>query len=183
MLLMMATVLLAGGMTSCGDDGNGEAAPPTTGVAPPDPTVELFPRDETEQEVEDAYLAYWAMLDRLGQNPDPDDPEIEQLATGTALEEVRSAVTEMRDLGHVVQPGPDYGHEVLEVTVAGDSADVRACTVDDSVITDSAGNPVDTSDAATVLLEASLQREASQWRVTAAHITESWPGATNCDGA
>jgi hypothetical protein len=161
----VGATLLAGvvalGMACAADDTDGSQASDTPG---PDSngTDTLSP----EVEVEAAYLAYWEMLDRLAEAPDPDDPEILERASGEALFEVVAGVTTLVERGHISDSGPLYAHSVESVVVRDNEAVLRDCVVDDTSLVDRAtGEVVESGEIAVALLEVTLLLEDERWKV------------------
>jgi hypothetical protein len=170
--LFVASVALAG----CGDDDGGDSGAATT-TPPPDPTTTTVP---VEAEVEEAYLAYWAMLDRLAQDPDPNDPEIHERATGEALDELVDFVAGMRDAGWRSVFGEQHGHDILAVTVDHSAAVVAHCAVDDSQVIDTSTGQVVRQGTASVFYEGSLVEVNGTWRVEGITETDAPPGDSAC---
>jgi hypothetical protein len=172
------SVLVAG----CSDDADDSDADDdrTSTTITSNGTTSTIP---VEQEVEQAYLAYWAMLDRLAQDPNPDDPEITQRATGDALAELTDFVTEMKDAGWRGEFGEQHSHEVLSVDADDGTAQVEHCAIDDSSVIDtSTGQGVGPSDegVTTHLYKATLEESVSGWQVETISEEDNWPGAGDC---
>ena len=164
---------------ACGDDGDAEAASETPSPQSQDTTTTTV---TPEAEVEAAYLAYWDMLDRLSQAPDPNDPEIAQHVSGEALLEVIDGLRTLRAQGHVAQIGPQYAHSVLTVEVRGNRAVVRDCVVDDSTIVNEAtGQVIEGGEAATGVLEVTMLVRDSRWQVDSVDRVSTEPGVTACE--
>ena len=134
----VAAAMLAvavGGVAACGGSGGGgdpaegeESRSSTTTASPESTTTTLSPT----QEVEEAFLAFKAMLQRLAQSPNPDDPEIVQRATGDTLAGVRQFQTTLQTLGHRAEYGARQATHILAVsTVDAATVTLRECTVDD----------------------------------------------------
>ena len=119
------------GLVSCGGGGDdpaeGEESASTT-VAPESTSTTLTPT----QEVEEAFLAFNAMMDRLREAPDPDDPEIAQRASGETLVGITDAATTMQTTGFSARFGERDSVDVLSVTLVDPAtAIVRDCQVED----------------------------------------------------
>src|SRR5918995_3724000 len=85
-------------VAACGDDG--EAAVDGTTTSTSDTTIASTTTTQNpEAEVEAAYLAYWEMAKRLSEAPDPNDPELGERATGTALDKLVDSLTTMKAQG------------------------------------------------------------------------------------
>lgn len=160
--LCVIAVAVASG--ACSDDGDEETrnnAGETVTTAPPETTTTV----PVEQEVEEAYLAYWAMLDRLAQDPNPDDPEIRERASGQAQDMAVDGLTTMQDAGWRSEFGDEHGHSVLSVTVDGDEAVVQHCAVDQSQVIDTTTGEVVRDGSATIFYEAALRQTNIGWDV------------------
>src|SRR5829696_6935205 len=146
---------------SCGgDDAPPDDPPPTT--APVTTTT-----TSVESEVEAAYTAYREMVTRLLQNPDPDDPEISQRATGGVRDQLRSSLRSLRDQGRAIRFGEYYSYDVLGVTVRdGGAATVKACLVDDGETIDVASGDVISGGTATGIITVSLELVDGSWLVS-----------------
>ena len=166
-LAALLAALLFAVTSSCSNDDNDDAADPT-----PSP----------ESDVEAAYLAYWEMLVRLSAAPDENDLAISQRSTGQAEDEVKQGLTRLRTDGLAARTGPAYRHEVISVEVRADEAQVRDCSVDDSVVIAVAtGDEVGGGTTATGLIEAGLRRVDGAWKVERVDTVESWTGERSCD--
>lgn len=171
---------------ACGgdDDGDPDDTTSTTATTEPKDTTTTTRFTPEEQEVVDAYLAYWKMLERLSRAPAPDDPEIQQRASGQALGEVVDGLTTLESLGRAAHTGPEYSHEVLKVDLLeeDDRAVLQDCAVDDSTIVDvSSGDRVEGGEPATGLLEVTLVGENGDWKVDNVETLSTSTGVSSCD--
>jgi hypothetical protein len=167
--------------SGCGGD-DGEAADDGTTTSASETTIaSTTTTQDPEAEVEAAYLAYWEMAERLAQDPNPDDPEIAKRTTGSNRERVIDALSTLRAQNRAIRFGAAYAHSVLAVDLAERSAVVRDCSVDDATTIDASTNEPISEGVATLLLEATLTREGSQWLVETIDQVQVWEGATNCD--
>lgn len=173
--MVVAVLALAAG--ACGDDGDSDDDETATTTEPSEVTTTTVP---VEQEVEEAYLAYWDMLDRLAQNPDPDDPEIQERASGEALEELMDFVTTMQASGWRGEFGKQHSHEVLSVDVESNEAVVTHCAVDDSRVIDTTTGEVVREGVAPRVYEATLERTNAGWQIHNVTEVEPWPDAGEC---
>ncbi len=171
---------------ACGGDGNAdeEASASTTEASEPtDATVAATTTTlSPEAEVESAIAAYDAMINRIVQAPDPNDPEIAQRATGANLETVESGFAQLVALGQHGQPGPNRRTTVLRTVVSGDQATVDVCEVDDGLLINTATGEVIDDDVVTRLVVISLERVDGTWLVARIEPTNSsWEGVTDCE--
>lgn len=170
---------------ACGaEDGSGGEVPESSAeVSDPADTALAETTVTTlspEAEVEAAVAAHDAMLLRLLQAPDPDDPEIAQRSTGTSRETAESGLAELAALGQHGIPGPNMSTTVLSADVTGDRATVEACEVDDGRLIDTATGDVLDDDVVTRLVTISLERVEGTWLVSNSVIEETWEGVTDC---
>lgn len=167
---LIAAALLALTAATCSNDDDTDTSSPTTTTQSP------------EAEVEAAYLAYRDMVTRLLEAPDPDDPELNERAADPnkafLIDRLRTLVEQGRELRF----GSEHGYEVMSVSVDGDDATVRDCTVDDAQTVDAASGEVVSEGVTTELLEAALRRSDGMWRVVTIDGIEHWEGAVGCEG-
>lgn len=84
------------------------------------------------QEVEQAFIAFNLMVERLAQAPNPDDPEIAQRASGETLAGIVDSQTTLQTTGVRAEYGERQATEVLGVTIVDEStALVSECTIED----------------------------------------------------
>ena len=136
-----------------------------------------------EEEVLAAWRGYRAALDEVNrENPDPDDPLLAEYATGEALETVRAAAARNRDEGLVVAFPENSISEMWteSVSIDGDTATVRSCEVDDGLLLRAENGEVINDDVVTYLLEATLVREDSRWKVSKVVTEAKWDGLAGC---
>ena len=157
-LLSMIAVLTA----ACSSGGDGATTTTTLSQSPTSTTSTLPP---AEQEVADAYRAFW---DAYLASADPMDPLSTRLsdhATGTELETVRTAFIARRSGGEVIRGSFELAPRV--VSVVGDTATVRDCYLDNTGIYDAAtGTRKDTPTGVRHLITATLVREGGAWKVS-----------------
>jgi hypothetical protein len=177
---LVAIVLV--GLLAAGCGGGDDDSSPDTSRRAPDSSSSTAPPTtrSAESEVEEAYLAYWAMTERLLEAPNPDDPEIAQRATGPVRGQLIDSLTTLRAQDHAVRSGPDYAHSLLSIDVEGDTSLVRDCAVDDAAVVDVLSGETIDERLVTVLLETTLRQEGG-WLVAEVDQQDSWEGKTTCD--
>jgi hypothetical protein len=172
-LLVAAGGWLLGKVIEADDNSKSEASGATT-TAPIDP----------EAEVEQAYRAYNAMVDRLAQAPDPNDPELSQRATGRARDRIVELMNDLVSTGDVARLGPMRSQTVLTIEIAGGTATLRACLVDESGRYDATtGEAVVPMTVGTIIDTATLDHTGGTWRVSAIKNPgpdERWEGVSTC---
>jgi hypothetical protein len=173
---LAATVALALSAATCSDDeDDADGASSTT-----EPANSTSTTLSVEEEVEAAYLAFWDMFIRLAQAPNPDDPEIAQRASGETRGNLVDGFTTQQSLNRRSEFGPEYRHEVLNVTTQGDTAVIEDCAVDDSRIVDVATGETVEEDIVTELLNVTLMRRGDTWSVNSSVRVDAWDGAVEC---
>jgi hypothetical protein len=163
LLLLLAVPLL-----SCSDE---EDPPPRSTT-----TTTLSP----EAEVEAAYLAYWDMVQRVTESPDPDDPEIADRAVDPARTELTDSVEAFHEAGQVVEIGPEYAHAVTDVVVDGNTAQLRDCAVDDAALVDGTSGEVIRAATVTSSLQVTLVLRERRWLVSDINRLRNWEGVAPC---
>jgi hypothetical protein len=161
-------VLVLTGATCSGDDDDTADDTSTT------PTTE-----SPEAEVEAAYLAFWDMAVRLAESPDPDDPEIAERSSGDARDDLVAGLTALRDNDRHSEFGERYEHDVLSVSVDGDTATLEDCAVDDSKIVNGQGETV-VEGVGTEKLRVTLNHDGNSWIVAELVQVDAWEGAVEC---
>ena len=134
-----------------------------------------------EEAVKAAYLAYWAMVDRLVQAPDPNDPEIALRVAEPALSDLVADVgTRLANGNRVRPPSPDQNqHRILDASVSGDSATIRDCFVDGRIVVDEGGTVLDDK-VVTSKLEAAFERNGGNWKLRSSQVLAEKPGVWTC---
>ncbi|HEX2384663.1 MAG TPA: hypothetical protein VHI95_18615, partial [Acidimicrobiales bacterium] len=127
-------VLVVAVAAACSGGSGDQAAPSSTTTTTTAPTT-TEPTTTTlsqEEQVKQAYLAYWQMADRLGKTPDPQDPELPQRAVDPLLSSIRDGLNTQAAQGRtfVTVDGRPNQHRVDQVQVMGGAAKVNDCFVD-----------------------------------------------------
>jgi hypothetical protein len=160
------------------DDNSRSGASATTTTAP------AVPEARDKSEIEDAYRSYIAMLTRLAEAPDLDDPEIPRRATGAAADDLRSAIATSIADGTIIRSGPTTSQTILSIEVSDDEATLRACFVDESGAYRAAtGDEVRPMAINTSVDNVRLQRVSGRWLVSVRELPgpdESWEGTSTC---
>lgn len=122
-------------LAACSTGGDSAAPTTTTTTSTTSTTVPTTPTTSAEDAVKQAYLDYWAMIDRLGAAPDPDDPELRSRAVDPVLSAVREDMSTRRAQGRTtrIPPNSKYVHRIQSVAVDGTTASVVDCFLDDRV--------------------------------------------------
>lgn len=165
--------------TAC-SGGSGSGAKATTSTTT-STTVATTTTTSPDDAVKTAWLGYWAMIDRLAAAPDPDDAELAQRAIDPILTDVRNDMATRKTQGRSTRPPANsrYAHHVQQVTVAGESADVRDCFIDDRVQFGPDGSVLN-DEVATVRSTGKLVQNGSQWFVSSVQNEEIGNGDVGC---
>lgn len=169
-----------------------EAAAPATSPdaasdPPSSPSAPSAPPPVTEESEEAAVLAayqsYWDTYFRANQDPPQATYEdLERVAAGAALETVRSSTFSYRETGRVFRrPEPSVvEHRAEVIEVAGDTATVRDCYIDDAWIETVATGERANEGVGTQLSIAQMVRGGGAWKVSTLTVEESWEGVAGC---
>src|SRR5262249_53928709 len=128
-------------LVACSGGGGGQASAPTTTTTRSTTTQPTPTTVSEEDQVKQAYLAYWAMVDRLIAAPDAGDSELPSLAANPVLASLRDDLSTRQAQGRITRPPQNskYQHRVQSTSVHGNEATVADCFIDDRVQYDSAG--------------------------------------------
>jgi hypothetical protein len=145
---------------------NGEEGADETGTTTADGANGASP----EQVVEATYEAYWEMREHAIKFPEPDDPTLDDVASGVALDELTATVASLERVGQQGQFGALDSHHVYDVELDGDaSATVSDCALSDArVVVAATGEVVrtDPPEGSPFVYTARLLRgDDERWRV------------------
>lgn len=162
----VAVVLVALVSGSCSPQEEKDAGPTTTTAATSTTTdsssvVASAPMDAA---VLNTYRGYWSAYLKAADPMDPQNPLLQQYATGPALETVVKAFAGLKSAGKVIRGGFDLAPRV--VTVDGETASVRDCYGDDTGVYDAAsGARDDKPTGQRHLVTATLRLQDGTWKV------------------
>jgi hypothetical protein len=130
----VAAVALVVVLAACSGGGSQTEAPTTTTTAPTTTqptTTTLSPEDQVKQ----AYLAYWQMVDRLIAAPDPSDAELAERATDPVLASLRDDLETRRSQGRSTRlpANSRYAHAIQSADITQHEARVSDCFIDDRI--------------------------------------------------
>ncbi|MBT2543410.1 hypothetical protein J7E99_22595 [Streptomyces sp. ISL-44] len=155
--LLVLVLALATGCTAAASGTPGAVDSPRSSAGPP------------SEDVTRAYDTYWTTWLAANRTPDPQDPGLEQVATGSQLRELRDNLAQSKEAGQVLLG--EVGHRVTGMETTGEHTRVLIDCVDLDrwLIHDSAtGRPVDQLEdkpsqqgAFTMIRE----REGAPWKV------------------
>ncbi len=175
--------LVVGALLVAACSGGGSKAAPTT-TTTSSTTSTTAPTTTTtspESAVKTAYLAYWAMVDRVLAAPDPGDPEIPQRTAEPLLTDLRAQISTKASQHHTftVPPGNTNTHTVTAVVASGDTATLSDCFVDGRVELGPNGEAIDAA-TVTKLSTVTLTFVDGEWRVSKIQITSRTQGISPC---
>ena len=166
---LLLLVALLPGLAGCGDDDDSSSEAPPTTTSP-----------DSESEVESAYLAYWEMADRLAEEPDSEDPELEKRASGAALADLRDGLAALQAEDRHLDVGPKAAHEVSEISITdSERASLKDCDVDDSRLIGPNGEVLDEG-LTTTLWDVRLVDRGDGWLVDQFERVDAWEGEGDC---
>jgi hypothetical protein len=184
------TLTLAMGLPACGssdDEQNAANQPSSTTVdetttAPPETTTTAAPTPE--EEVLAAYAAHWKAVrdafDLLA--AEPDLPALRRHTTGEvlryAVENAQKALQE--EEAYVVPANDASNHRVEVLSVDGDTATVRDCTIDETVVINTVTGEVVDDAVSTRLYTGMLVREDGVWKTAVLRREADWDGVEGC---
>lgn len=180
---LVGVALLVLTLAACGSNGPpAEAGSSTTGSSPPETTV--IPTD-AEHQVLAAYQEFWQVWLRANNPPNPDYPELANVATGAELATVKAAIAKKVADGTftVLPPGSRYRHspQFKGLSSAGD-ATVTDCAFDDAQLIRASTGEVVNGDIATQLIVGHLRNVESRWRVLDIDVQSQQAGEVPCEG-
>jgi hypothetical protein len=175
--LVLAVAATVAALPSCGGDDDDDR-PPSSTAAPPTTS----PEDATKAEVEAGYMAYREMADRLLQDPDPDDPEIEERTTGETKSQLTASLQALQDDGRAVRFGDQYQFKIVDVELLDAvTAIAKDCVVDDSQTIDARSGEVLSEGLATALFSVTMKLEDGAWLVSSTPDPDTvWEGVDGC---
>lgn len=159
----LSALLALGVAGSCADDEGGQ---PSTTSAPATTTDTTTTTPGDDQEVLDAYVAFWNDGYLEAADPmDPTNPALAAHTTGSQLETLERAFLARQANGEVIRGTLDLQPRI--VSVVGETATVRDCYLDDTGIYDEAtGERRDTATGVRHLITATLVVEDETWKVS-----------------
>jgi hypothetical protein len=170
-------------IAACSGGGGGSAAPTTTSSHASTTTTTQATTTTTtvEDAVKTAYLAYWRMADRLLAAPDPNDPELTELAAEPLLSSLKDQLATSAATGHhtSVPPGRVATHRVDSVSVTQNSASLTECFVDGRVEFGPNGEVIDDA-LVTKTGDATMTLVLDAWKVTDIRFVSRSPGVSGC---
>jgi hypothetical protein len=161
--------------------GGGSAAKATTTSTTTSTTAATTSTTSPDDAVKQAYLDYWAMIDRLNAAPDPNDPELAQRTEEPLLSDVKGQLDTTAHTGHSYKTpaGRPHSHTVSQIEASGQAASLHDCYVDGTVEFDESGNTVDDA-ISTRQVESSLVLVGTVWKVSRLKFVDGAAGEVPC---
>jgi len=177
-LLTLASMVGCGG--GDGDRRSSSSPPPSVTTVASTTATTLSPEDA----VKAAYLAYWAMVDRIFAAPDSTDGELVLRAVDPLLSSLRDQLASLQVSGHryVILPGRPNDHRVRDLTTDGVTASLDDCWIDGSTELDSSSNVVDSA-ISTKQYRARLTYVDGSWLVADITKVAATNGSSSCAGS
>jgi hypothetical protein len=162
-----------------GDDSSDDSSRPTTDEATTTSTTTLTP----EEAAKATYLEFVETVDRLvTTNPDPDDPDLAELAIDPVLGTVRDSLTTMQAENHIWRTGARSSHAVTSVELREPTTvTLRDCYVGNDTRLDRDDNSIVSSGLSTELLDVTLTLgDESSWVVSMVTTAQTFEGEVEC---
>lgn len=188
--LSSTAVAAALALGACGGDDDQSAADLTTSTTAEETTTTAPPETTTtaaltpEEEVLAAYAAHWkAVRDAFAPPvPNPDLTALREHTTGEVLRyAIENAEKAVQDNEAYVVPDNDASNHRVEVlSIDGDTATVRDCTIDETVVINTASGEVIDDAVSTRLYISMLVRENGSWKTSVLRREADWEGVAGC---
>ncbi len=129
-----------------------------------------------------AYLGYWDAIREANDPPDEFHPALERYATGAAYESVFEAAQTNRLAGRALRlpEGSVSEHRAEVVSVDGDTATVRDCSVNDGLVVNVETGEIVNDAVVTRLITGTLHRVDGMWKVATTRVKQMWEGVAGC---
>lgn len=177
---VVAGVLLALALAAC--SGDGESAGTTTTERPTasSSTTETTVLDDVAA-AQVALDSYWAMVKRVGSQPNPDDPELGERAVDPILSSIRDLFATQQAQGQRSEyDGVPYRIELTIVGVEGDTATFEGCAVNGARLIGRGGEVVN-DDVNTYRQRGTLIRVAGIWKMQRFDVLRQAAGEVPCE--
>lgn len=159
--------------TACSSD----STPPSDATESSNPTNSASSLLIVPEDIEDPYAAavaayerYWRTVADATTIPDPNYPQLDEVAAGQALESARSLVQSGVDENHIGTGYPSHTAEVTEVYPTDDPTELAIADCMDStgwlVLDAASGEPIPDEEYGTSKVSALVEWVDDQWLVT-----------------
>ena len=139
-----------------------------------------------EQKIVDAVKSYYKVDDEAFRGPDPDDPRYTLYATGPQLQAAVDAARKAKAQGLAGRKPANSitDQKVTVVSITGDQAQIRVCSVDDGYIVKAdTGKPAydyPPGFAVTALMSGQMVRDNGVWKLYTLKQDQRWDGVAGC---
>jgi hypothetical protein len=129
-----------------------------------------------------AYQQFWRVWLEANDPPNPNDPNLEKVATGSQLRLERQQIARNRDQGvRFKKAKPSRAdHRLAVLRLSRSDAVVQDCSLDDGVVRDATTGRVVNANVVTYLWNARLKQEGGRWKVDVNTRLGMWPGVSDC---
>ncbi len=175
--IMLTALACAGGSDDVGDATSTSTREPNTTAEATTTTLSV------QDEVEETYLAFVAMLDRITTTTvDPNDPELAQRMVDPALGGFRTQLSTWQAQGQIWLAGDQSRHEVERVVVKPDgmSAEVIDCVVANDALVAAGTTAVSFPPPRTDRGVTTMLNQSGRWMVSKTEVTQHWDGVAGC---
>jgi hypothetical protein len=169
--------------TACSSGAGGGVAGTTTTTTTTAPSTTESPSTTLSQEeqVKQAYLAYWQTIDRVSATPNPNDPELAKQATDPLLSFLRDDFATRAAQGRTTRypDDPDLNsHRIQRVLISGRSATIDDCFVDGRIAVQRDGTT--NADVVTKATTATMILSGHMWLASDVRFLSQEPGVAKC---
>ncbi|MEY2447753.1 MAG: hypothetical protein QOH79_1229 [Acidimicrobiaceae bacterium] len=181
---LSAGLVALGLLTACsGGSGSSAKTTTTSTTTSTSSTVVTISTTDPQDAVKQAYLDYWAILDRLAAAPDPGDPALAQRAIDPVFSSVQGDLSTRKAQGRTtrIPPNSKYAHHIQSAVVHDTTASLTDCYVDDRVQF-SADGAVINDHVSTLAATVTLVQVAGDWKVSDVQIEKRGDGDLGCAG-
>jgi hypothetical protein len=135
-----------------------------------------------EQAVRNTVERYWVAWIAAGDPPDPNNADYLAVTTGKLQKRETDDLREKAQLkmAYRLPSNSKFHHEIVQVAVAGDNAEVVECLVDDTLLVDQADGHIRNDRVSTSKILRKLTRIDGQWRISEDIEIEKHDGVAPC---
>jgi hypothetical protein len=129
-----------------------------------------------------AYQRFWQVWLEANNPPNPTDPRLAEVDTGAQLERDRAEISRNRAAGITFKKATPSraDHRAFVLRLAGASALLEDCSLDDGVVVSRSSGSVINADVITYLWRVTIVKKGGLWKVADNTRLGKWRGANNC---
>jgi hypothetical protein len=167
--------------SACAGHSSPQAGPDTTATGSATPATSTTAPDP-KAAVLAAYQRFWQVWLAANNPPNPNDPRLAEVATGSELRTVQLSIGNKVINGTYTRlpPHARYRHEPTVISTRESRVVIRDCQIDDSQIVVRATGRIVNGDVVTELLTSTVVRFSGRWRVESVRETREWRGVHSC---